>query len=55
MLTMKPSIDSIDIPQQLQYLREYKSAILSQHVTPVLMAALGEPLSRQGTNRTSQV
>ncbi|CCI48575.1 unnamed protein product [Albugo candida] len=54
MLTMKPSIDSIDIPQQLQYLREYKSAILSQHVTPVLMAALGEPLSRQGTNRTSQ-
>ncbi|RHY70586.1 hypothetical protein DYB30_008072 [Aphanomyces astaci] len=54
MLTMKPTNESDNIAIQLSYLRGYKHAFLQHGVIQVLMAILVEPLSREGSSRTSQ-
>ncbi|RHY32350.1 hypothetical protein DYB32_002686 [Aphanomyces invadans] len=54
MLTMKPTNESDNIALQLNYLRGYKYAFLQHGVIQVLMAILVEPLSREGSSRTSQ-
>ncbi|RMX69307.1 hypothetical protein DD238_002612 [Peronospora effusa] len=54
MLTTKPSSDSINISQQLLYLRQYKYEFLRCQVIPIMMTILVDPLSKQGSARTEQ-
>ncbi|KDO34873.1 hypothetical protein SPRG_00933 [Saprolegnia parasitica CBS 223.65] len=54
MLTMKPANESDNIALQLKYLRGYKRAFLTHGVVQLLMSILVEPLSREGSARTSQ-
>ncbi|CAK4677111.1 hypothetical protein LEN26_005896 [Aphanomyces euteiches] len=53
MLTMKPTNESDNIAVQLNYLRGYKHAFLQKGIIRILMSILVDPLSREGSARTS--
>jgi timeless len=55
MLTMKPANESENIAMQLKFLRDYKRAFLQHGLVQLLMSILVDPLSREGSARTSQV